>query len=105
MATYTADSSGVTATAEGSAPTGTVVFTMFVHVLITDTVLSPALVTYTADPSGVTATAEGLAPTGSVAVALFEDLAITDTSQSLKSPTQICTRPLQYGGPFVYFYL
>ena len=55
------------ATTEGMLPTVIVAITLFVAVLMTDTLLEPLLGTYTRLPSGVTARSIGVVPTMIVA--------------------------------------
>jgi hypothetical protein len=55
LLTHTLDSSGLTATNWGPAPTAIEV-TALLEVAIRETVPSPLLVTHTLDPSGLTAT-------------------------------------------------
>src|SRR5205823_5704021 len=64
----------------GAVPTCTVAITVFVAVLITDTVLSHLFATYTRDPSGVTATPMGRLPTATVSHTVFVEMSRTDTS-------------------------
>ncbi len=71
--------SGVTAISTGFPPTGTVVATVFVTVLITETEFAPLLVTKILVLSGVTAISAGLLPTATVAITVCVAVAITET--------------------------
>ena len=71
------------ATPDGFVPTAIVLVTVFVDVLITDTVLEPLLATKARVPAGFSAIAEGLVPTEivlvTVSVAVL--LAVTDDDE------------------------
>ena len=79
MVTYTLDPSALASTWIGPVPTGIVAITVFVAVLITDTLLVARLATYTLDPSGVMDIPLGPVPTGIVAVTRLVVVLITDT--------------------------
>ena len=83
FATYTRVPAGFTATPKGPTPTGMVASTVFVVVLMTDTVPfsspSPQLVTYTCEPDGCTVTPNGLRPTGTLPTTWFVAVSSTAT--------------------------
>jgi hypothetical protein len=79
LVTYAFVPFGLTATPKGELNPVNVVATVFVSVLITETVLSPEFATYTFVPSEVTATPLGEFPTFTTALTLFVAMSITET--------------------------
>jgi len=70
----------VTATDSGDVPTVTVAPTVFVAVLITETVLSRAFATYRCEPSGEIAESNGKLPIGMVATTVLLGIDTTVTA-------------------------